>query len=189
MPGTVVAQKTVWLKIIDDHYRHLLDFLRQAKTCATTVLHLGHDATHGKTTKMSLLDVFETGDWETIEWKWIRERLASTAEIDGDKAGRVGRGLASTGEAARMMNDALAKADSRMFQGSDNAITGVQRVQHGLKLLRRAPHQLVIRKHLHRHTQPRLVPTIPRTPYHPLVGAWPLVCPDESLHGLDRDRS
>ena len=124
----VVARRVVWLELIDEQYRPLLDFLRRAKTSAAAASHLSYGVGHGATAKLSLLDVFETSSCEIIEWSWIRERLASTAEIDGDAAGLADRGLVSTGEAARMVGDALAKRDARA-RGSDSANATVQRVQ------------------------------------------------------------
>ena len=55
------------------------------------------------------MDIFETADCEVVEWRWIRERLAATTEIDGDVTGLAERGMVSTGESARMVNDALVK--------------------------------------------------------------------------------
>ena len=105
----VVVHRTTWLRLIDENYRPLLDFLRRAKTSNATLTHLGSATGHGSGTKLSLLDIFETADCEVVEWRWIRERLAATVEVDGDVMGISEKGMVSTGESARMVNDALVK--------------------------------------------------------------------------------
>lgn len=129
--GTLV-RRSVWLALLDEKYRGLLDFLRRAHTSAVALQHVGDRPATAGGSKLSLLDELEESDAEVVGWHWVRSRLAAVFEIGNDRTSDDGacttRGLVTTGEGARMVSEALDRFERGLGPGQDT--TGdVQRFQ------------------------------------------------------------
>lgn len=142
----LLVRRQVWLALLDEKYRGLLDFLRRAHTSAVALQHAGGDGEMASMTcaggaKLSLLDELEESDAEVVGWQWVRARLAATSEIEEsvDKGSTFGmaktttlgpssRGLVTTGEGARMVSEALERYENGLQPGPD-ATGEVQRFQ------------------------------------------------------------
>jgi len=104
----VIVQRAEWLRVLNERYQSTVDFLRRTRASSATITYLSGGVEKGRS-NICLLDLFETADVNVIDWAWILDRLAAATDSDGDRtSNRVRRDTIETGEASRLIRNALA---------------------------------------------------------------------------------